>query len=159
MTMTLSTPQLLSSADRMLALALERFQVPASPSDDQHDLPGVVALIAHAASATAQARLELERSQCFIHARGLLIAIEDIVGVEVNYVDHEQREGVLIIARTPITRRDENGQEKLPVTKTYKFFGPVAMRLRAWFVSHEFFGRFVAFDAGDDLTPLTAGGE
>lgn len=154
----LSTPQLLKSADSMLALALQKFDMAAveqATDGALSDAPGVLALIAQAAATTAQAKLELERSSSFINARGILIAIEDIAGVYVNYndPDPEKGEGVLIVARTPITRRDENGAEKVPTTKTYKFFGPAAMRLRAWFSSHEFFTRFVAFDAGDDFTP------
>lgn len=133
----------------MLATAINRQRMPKA-DEDSPDLPGVLALIAQASAATAQARIELERSRCFIAARGILIAIEDIAGVHVDYVDVVKGEGVLIIARTPITRLDENGHEKTPVTKTYKFFGQPAMRLRSWFKSHEFFSRFGAFDAGDD---------
>ena len=154
----MNTAKLIDSSDSMLGLAIGQCDTLPRPTEaDPYGAPLTLATMAQAAAATAQAKLELERSRNFISARGVLIAVEDIASVYIDYCDPEKGEGVLIIAKTPITRRDEvTGQEKTPTTKTYKFFGASGRRLRAWFNSHEFFNRFVAFDAGgDDFDPPT----
>lgn len=151
-----TTPQLLKAADSLLEVALS--SVPAPSEKVSPEYAGLLALIAQAATDLARAKIEHERSRSFIAVRGCVINVEDIASMQLDIEDIDMGPGVLIVARTPVTRLDESGRGKMPATKTYKFFGAPGAALKAWLLSTEFFERFVTFDAGGDTPHITGRG-